>query len=748
MKMREDDLSSFYQGVKAVLKAKAQQLQGIHGAVAQQIDVPSKYTKAIETALGASMQHVIVSDEAAARQAIQFLKTKKLGRATFLPLNVIKAKTLDPRVVQTAQQMTGFVTLASEAVKVDTTYKAIIDNLLGRTLIVDGLKNANDMARAIQYQTRIVTLEGDVVNPGGSMTGGGTQQRQSLLGQKDELQQLQAQLEIYLEKTKQLELFCQNQKSQQDTLSEQYVTAQQDFNMYKQALHDLSLEHDRYREIEQRLKNEHEEFEFEKNDGYQSDKSEATLKDKQARQVEIAEQLEQMEQQIKAMTEQRKVSQAQASQLQQQLHQYKSDLAVVVERIKTQQQQLKRMEKEQQQIDAQQQKLTDQLALINSDEVNDRSTLEKIQAQITKYQDAKTRHLEQQRQLRQQRQDIEDLIESNEQALESIHQKLLEIENQYQNIKSAQSRLDVLIDQALKHLNEKYHMTFEHAKSSYSLADANIDALRQKVKLTQMSIDELGHVNLNAIEQYEEVSARYTFLSEQRNDLREAKATLEQIIQEMDAEVAERFSITTLKEKYEVSKSTIIKALELLEHDGIIYQAQGSGIYVRNARNDNHINVFKTNGFSKSLNEHQLTSKVLKLEEITDIPETVMQELNLSKSDSVYYLERLRYVDGNVLCIEYSYYNKEIVKYLNTEITEGSIFDYLEQNMQVKVGFSDIYFNADQLNTNEAHLLKLEPNDPCLRYHQTFHTTTGIPFDASDIVFHYKNAHFYIPSKR
>ncbi|EOE4895446.1 UTRA domain-containing protein, partial [Staphylococcus pseudintermedius] len=98
--------------------------------------------------------------------------------------------------------------------------------------------------------------------------------------------------------------------------------------------------------------------------------------------------------------------------------------------------------------------------------------------------------------------------------------------------------------------------------------------------------------------------------------------------------------------------------------------------------------------------------------------------------------------------IEYSYYNKEIVKYLNTEITEGSIFDYLEQNMQVKVGFSDIYFNADQLNTNEAQLLKLEPNDPCLRYHQTFYTTTGIPFDASDIVFHYKNAHFYIPSKR
>ncbi|ARJ51675.1 chromosome segregation protein SMC [Staphylococcus lutrae] len=544
MKMREDDLSNFYQGVKAILKAKDDQLKGIHGAVAQQIDVPSRYTSAIETALGASMQHIIVSDEAAARQAIQFLKTKKMGRVTFLPLSVIQGKSLDARIINTAQQMPGFVTVASDAVQVDSSYRGIINHLLGRTLIVDNLKHANEIARAIQYHTRLVTLEGDVVNPGGSMTGGGTQQRQSLLGQKDEMRQLQAQLEEYVEKTQQLETYCQTKKAEQDQLSEQYVTAQQQYNDCKQALHHLALEHDRYSEVIQRLKHDHEEFEFEKNDGYASAQSEATLQEKQAQQAQMTEQLEKMDQRIKAMTAQRKVTQAQTSQLQQQLHQHQSDLAVVVERMTTQQQQLKRLKHQQGQLDEQQQKLRAQLALINSDEVNDDSTLEAIQTQITQQQTEKDRHIEVQQQLRQQRQEMEDLIESNEQALEHIHQKLLNIENQYQEIKTAQSRLDVLIDQALKHLEETYHITFNYAQQNYPLEAQEIEALRQKVKLTKMSIEELGHVNLNAVEQYEEVSTRYQFLSEQRQDLRDAKMTLEKIIQEMDEEVADRFSQT------------------------------------------------------------------------------------------------------------------------------------------------------------------------------------------------------------
>lgn len=207
-------------------------------------------------------------------------------------------------------------------------------------------------------------------------------------------------------------------------------------------------------------------------------------------------------------------------------------------------------------------------------------------------------------------------------------------------------------------------------------------------------------------------------------------------------------SVTTLKATYGVSKSTIVKALEVLEHDGVIYQAQGSGIYVRNTKDDNYINVFKSNGFSKSLSEHQITSKVLELKEVIHPPQSVINELKLAANEVVYYLKRLRYVDHDILCIEESYYSKQVVKYLNTEIVAGSIFNYLEHEMNIRVGFSDIYFNVDKLQYDEAQLLHLAVADPCLRYHQTFYTTTGIPFDSSDITFHYQHAHFFIPSKK
>ena len=543
MKLREDDLSFFYQGVKAVLKAM-DTLKGIHGAVAQKIDVPSQYTIAIETALGASMQHIIATDESSARQAIQYLKTKRLGRATFLPLSVIQAKKMDTHLIQKAQQHLGFIAVANDVVKTDKTYQHVIDHLLGRILIVDKLKHANEVAQSIGYKVRIVTLDGDVVNPGGSMTGGGTAQRQSLLRQKDEVQQLEAQLADYQAKTQQLEQFCMAKKTEQTELSDEYVKLQQQYNHLKHALHDLDLEHDRYNEVVERLKNEHEAFEFEKNDGYQSDKGQATLEAHEQRKTEIAQQLETLDMQIKQLTTESKEGKAQLADCQQQLHQKQSDLAVVNERMRTQRQLETRLQQTLKQLAEQQQKLEAQLAIVNSDEVNDESTLTNLQTAIDTAQQQKVALVEEQDVLRTKRQSIEQLIETNEHVLEETHQHILALENQYQEIKGAQSRLDVLIDHALDHLSSRYHMTYEHAAATYPLGEQDIEALRQKVKLTQMSIDELGPVNMNAVAQYEEVNTRFTFLSEQRDDLREAKTTLEQLIDEMDQEVVTRFSET------------------------------------------------------------------------------------------------------------------------------------------------------------------------------------------------------------
>lgn len=542
LRLRDNEMAYYYQGVKAVLNAT--HLEGIHGAVAQKINVPSHMTVAIETALGATMQHVIVEDEKTARNAIQFLKQKKAGRATFLPLSVIKPKHIEEALVKEASTLNGFITVASDAVQTENTYQHIIENLLGRTIIADTIVNANAIAKALRYKIRIVTLEGDVVNPGGSMTGGGTQQKQSILSQKQDIQRLESQLESYIEQTKSLETHCQNLKQKQNELSDAYVKVQQQHNHLKHAIHDLSLEQDRHHEIEQRLKAEHEEFEFEMNDGYQREKSEATLQSKQQEHASLASKLDTLNQKIHALTTQSKEDKEKQSTLQQSLHQKQSDFAVIKERLKSQQADHKRLDQELETVTTQLQKLQEQYELINSDDGSDGATLTSLDEKIQSLQKKKQNLVDEQDHLRQKRLDTEQLIDSNEKALEEIHQQLLSIENQYQDIKSAQSRLDVLIDHALTHLDEKYHMTFQYAETHFAITDEDISSLRQKVKLTQMTIDELGPVNVNAIDQFDEVNERYTFLSTQRNDLREAKNTLEQIIEEMDAEVTVRFSKT------------------------------------------------------------------------------------------------------------------------------------------------------------------------------------------------------------
>ncbi|RIM55823.1 chromosome segregation protein SMC [Staphylococcus capitis] len=540
---QEEDYTYFFNGVKHILKAKDNELRGIHGAVAEVIDVPSQMTQAIETALGASLQHVIVDNEKDGRQAIQFLKQRNLGRATFLPLNVIKPRHIASDIKEIARQTEGFINIASDAVNVSSKYQSVIENLLGNTIIVNDLKHANELARAIRYRTRIVTLEGDVVNPGGSMTGGGARKSKSILSQKDELSKMRHQLEDYQRQTVDFERHFKELKDKSEQLSEQYFDASQQYNTLKEKVHHHELELDRLKTQETHLKNEHEEFEFEKNDGYQSDKSKETLTQKQTRLSEIQQQLTELESEIERYTQLSKEGKESTTKTQQQLHQKQSDLAVVKERIKSQKVEIERLVKQQESTQQQIKTVEEKIRLFNSDEMMGEQAFEDLKSQIQEQEEARDQLNQQHEELKQQRINLNETIENNESQLQVCHQDILAIENHYQDIKAKQSKLDVLINHAIDHLNDVYQLTVERARALYE-SNEPIESLRKKVKLTKMSIDELGPVNLNAIEQFEELNERYTFLNEQRTDLREAKETLEQIINEMDREVEGRFKET------------------------------------------------------------------------------------------------------------------------------------------------------------------------------------------------------------
>ena len=219
---------------------------------------------------------------------------------------------------------------------------------------------------------------------------------------------------------------------------------------------------------------------------------------------------------------------------------------------------------------------------------------------------------------------------------------------------------------------------------------------------------------------------------------------IEQYINEQQLKQGDKLPVLEqMMNEYAVSKSTITKALELLERKGVIFQLRGSGIFVRRHNRPGYMSLFSTQGFKSNLGDRVLTSDVIDVSVLK--PDALVAEnLGIGVSDDVYRVERVRYVDGEVLCHEESYYVKAIVPYLNREIVADSIFDYVQSALGVTIGFSDMYLQVDRLTKVEAGHLGLQENDPTLRIETIFHLTNGKPFDYSRITYHYAHSQFVI----
>ena len=195
--------------------------------------------------------------------------------------------------------------------------------------------------------------------------------------------------------------------------------------------------------------------------------------------------------------------------------------------------------------------------------------------------------------------------------------------------------------------------------------------------------------------------------------------------------------------QFGVSKSTIIKSLELLEEKGVIFQVRGSGIFVRRHRRKGYISLLSNQGFTRDLESFPITSKVLELD-IRKPSREVAQNLNIDQEQDVYHVKRIRYIYEQTLCVEESYYNKSIVTYLNNEIATDSIFEYIRDALGQKIGFSDSYLHIDKLNEEEAQYLGLQKGDPKMDVETIFHLSNGQPFDFSRLTYNYIQAQFFI----
>lgn len=204
-------------------------------------------------------------------------------------------------------------------------------------------------------------------------------------------------------------------------------------------------------------------------------------------------------------------------------------------------------------------------------------------------------------------------------------------------------------------------------------------------------------------------------------------------------------TVESLASKYNVSKSTIVKAIESLVSRKIVYQLQGSGIFVRKRNRTGYINLNFTQGFTTSLKEFNITSKVLDFNLIKANKE-IAELIECDVNDDIYLIKRLIYIDDEIMCYEEAYYKKSIVPYLNKEIATGSIFEYLQTALNLNLGFSDRYLHLEKLDNNLANLLNLAPNDPAMIVLEQIYLSSGVCFNVSKLVYNYKNTCFFLQS--
>lgn len=536
----EDNLEGFAYSVKAVMKqSKNGRLEGIHGTVARLLQVPEEYALAIETALGGSMQHIVVENENAAKSAIRFLKQQNAGRATFLPLTSVKGREL------TGYDLTdqeGYVDLASHLVKADAQYQGIVDSLLGRIVVAEDLDCAAAMGRQFGYRFKIVTLDGQVVNAGGSFSGGSKSRSAGLLSRAGEITQLQQQAEALTQRsqqqsqdTKKLEQEVNTLKAQLGALESEQITVKEDrirCEGEQKRLEALEAEYSRrVQEMEQEL------------EGFLQRLQEKNQKiaNLRRRQGETQRELEQAQQTLQSLRgqgdllrKQREEVNASIQQLQlSQLAQQK-DVDSLLETMEQLMGQSRESEQLQQQLARQIQQLgqqrtqqQQQIQQCAKQRETNRLTQQKLEEQVQ-------RILQQRTQLEQAATGLREEEKQYSRRREEVSRRLAQLEERRDTLQKE-------YDEVIRKLWEEYELTRSQARQEAQQPD---DPAKAKTRLAAVKgeIRSLGSVNLSAIEEYEEVSQRYEFMSRQLADVEQSRKELEDLIKQLTRKMEELFA--------------------------------------------------------------------------------------------------------------------------------------------------------------------------------------------------------------
>ncbi|MFS0574256.1 chromosome segregation protein SMC [Sporosarcina sp. 179-K 3D1 HS] len=538
----EADFSGFYSGVKEVLLAKRSgKLSGIDGAVAELISVDAQFVKAVETALGGALQHLVTATEAEARKAIGYLKSKNAGRATFLPRDVMKPRTVPAASLNSVKQHPEFIATADQLVQTNEAYRGVTENLLGNTLVAKTLTGASAIAKLLNYRFRVVTVDGDIVNAGGSLTGGGVKGQASVFTRKAELETLKTQL-LRMEESLKVAT-----RKMGDTKMD-VAKWMQESNHLRAELeqHQIGLNatESGIREIDITIKSIEQEIAVTEKgrQGAEHSGSELMKKKKewQEKHQQVKKELESIQSEVQTLERLAADRRNEEAALIAKQSGLRERSAVLREQKTYQQASIAAMEASAEQLTKKIASLQEELQFFHDPNEGGELTADEIKERIEVAVQEKNSIEQTLIQKREARSSLSKQLDQKGTELRQLRDKAGQAVSALNAVNVALSRLEVKYEGVTQRLLDDYGLYPEVG----FVPNFDEQQTRERVELLRSELDALGPVHQGAIAEFEEVSERHRFLSEQRNDLLEAKSTLQEAMSEMDREMKARFSTT------------------------------------------------------------------------------------------------------------------------------------------------------------------------------------------------------------
>lgn len=539
LKNMTERYEGFGQSIKHVMERKGD-TPGIIGVVADIIRVKKEYEIAVETALGGSIQNIVTDNEQTAKKMIEYLKKNRYGRATFLPLTNIHKRAANNAVNIMSEK--GVIGMASELVFAEEKYNELVNYLLGRFVVVDNIDNAIALAAKYHHTLRIVTTEGELLNPGGSMSGGAFKNNNNLLGRRRQISQLEedvSKLKTELEKTLHMieksrdeiakfrEKIGANDKLRQDFVLKQntakigYERASADLKKSEEQLELIRIEGMRIEDDKEKLKSTMDNI------------TKALLKSE--------DESKKFDDEINRHQTELDSVKKQLEDLENKESDYTLELTSLTQSIGFIDENVDRIEQGKKIIEKQLEETAENSKNIDSQIDEKKEEIIKTENTI-KEKRKETERLE--HQIEEENLEKEELSQKNKAFLdkrEELSKNINELKMECFRLSGRKEKLTESIDNYTNYMWEQYELTYHSALSLKTQTELTIPGMKAKISEIKKQIKSLGSVNVNAVEQYKEVSERYELLTTQHDDLIEAAKVLEKIIEELDIEMRKQF---------------------------------------------------------------------------------------------------------------------------------------------------------------------------------------------------------------